>query len=51
MLSACWLIGAYFLAVSSHKRGRLKIPASTVFHVDRQTYTKLIWNHIQMVIR
>ena len=23
MLSACWLIGAYFLAVSSHKRGRL----------------------------
>ena len=20
---ACWLIGAYFLAVSSHKRGRL----------------------------
>ena len=24
MLSACWLIGAYFLAVSSHKRGRFK---------------------------
>ena len=23
MLRACWLIGAYFLAVSSHKRGRL----------------------------
>ena len=23
MLSACWLIGAYFLAVSSHKRGCL----------------------------
>ena len=23
MLSACWLIGAYFLAVSSHRRGRL----------------------------
>ena len=23
MLSACWLIGAYFLAVSSHKHGRL----------------------------
>ena len=23
MLSACWLIGAYFLAVSSHKRGSL----------------------------
>ena len=23
MLSPCWLIGAYFLAVSSHKRGRL----------------------------
>ena len=23
MLGACWLIGAYFLAVSSHKRGRL----------------------------
>ena len=23
MLSTCWLIGAYFLAVSSHKRGRL----------------------------
>ena len=22
-LSTCWLIGAYFLAVSSHKRGRL----------------------------
>ena len=23
MLSTCWLIGAYFLAVSSHKHGRL----------------------------
>ena len=23
MISACWLIGAYFLAVSSHKCGRL----------------------------
>ena len=23
MLSACWLIGGHFLAVSSHKRGRL----------------------------
>ena len=23
MLSASWLIGTYFLAVSSHKRGRL----------------------------
>ena len=23
MLRACWLIGAYFLAVTSHKRGRL----------------------------
>ena len=23
MLSACWLIGVYFLAVSSHKHGRL----------------------------
>ena len=23
MLSACWLISAYFLAVSSHKRGCL----------------------------
>ena len=23
MLSTCWLIGAYFLADSSHKRGRL----------------------------
>ena len=32
MLSACWLIGAYFLAVSSHKRGRLN---TSVYGINR----------------
>ena len=33
MLSACWLIGAYFLAVSSHKRGRLN---TSVYGISRK---------------
>ena len=35
MLSACWLIGAYFLAVSSHKRGRLN---TSVYGIHDCTY-------------
>ena len=31
MLSACWLIGAYFLAVSSHKRGHLNTNVYSIF--------------------
>ena len=34
MLSACWLTGAYFLAVSSHKHGRL----NTSVYGTLQTY-------------
>ena len=43
MLSACWLIGAYFLAVSSHKRGRLNTsvygsePSSEALHAIEWT--------------
>ena len=35
MLSACWLIGAYFLAVSSHKRGRLN---TSVYGSDERDF-------------
>ena len=38
MLSACWLIGAYFLAVSSHKRGRLN---TSVYGMHDDAYLKV----------
>ena len=39
MLSACWLIGAYFLAVSSHKRGRLN---TSVYGIIQQGCRKVV---------
>ena len=40
MLSACWLIGAYFLAVSSHKRGRLNTSVYGSLKVEEDQPTK-----------
>ena len=34
MLSTCWLIGANFLAVSSHKRGRLNSSVYSTSDID-----------------
>ena len=43
MLSSCWLIGAYFLAVSSHKCWRLN--TSVYGNLNRPLFCALLYMH------
>ena len=46
MLGACWLIGAYFLAVSSHKRGHLN---TSVYVVCLSVTEAPCFNHVGLL--
>ena len=46
MLSACWLIGAHFLAVSSYKRGRLNTSVyGNSMHSSREVVLEAVIMH------